>query len=80
LQAAAGKMETLNTEKVIILHGFSNEEAVKILRSVKAASENPSELIFASTTPTSLEWKVSELIAELTEEHVYFKNQEKNKA
>ncbi|ODN29934.1 DUF3783 domain-containing protein [Fervidobacterium thailandense] len=59
-------------ERIVILHNFENFEIIKLMKILK---ENFPErdLIFASTTPTSLEWKVSDLIEELRKEHEEFK-------
>lgn len=58
--------------KVILMHGFTNEEVTKILDAYKKISQMPSS-IFAATTETSLNWKVKDLIAELEKEHEEFK-------
>ncbi|RKX82388.1 MAG: DUF3783 domain-containing protein [Spirochaetes bacterium] len=62
----------------MIFHGLSDEEAAFYMKLIKQSSKQPKSFIFAMTTPTSLEWKVKDLIAELKEEHDYFK--ENNKA
>ncbi|MCD6123434.1 MAG: DUF3783 domain-containing protein [Spirochaetales bacterium] len=64
--------------KIMIFHGLSDEEAAFYMKLIKQSSKQPKSFIFAMTTPTSLEWKVKDLIAELKEEHDYFK--ENNKA
>jgi hypothetical protein len=64
-------------EQVVLLHGFSSEQALAIMRAAKAAASDsgadPSEIAFAMTTPTNVEWKVSQLLAEVAEEHEYMK-------
>lgn len=57
--------------KAVILHGFSNEEALAVMRAVKAlgAGIAPGSTAFATTTPTSIDWKVGYLIEHLAEEH-----------
>ncbi len=60
--------------KVIIFHGLTNEEAARYMRLIKQNSPDPGELIFAVTTEQSVDWKVKDLIAELKEEHDYFRN------
>ncbi len=55
--------------KAVVLHGFSNEEALGVLRAVRAlglAGEPPA---FATTTVSNLDWKLSELLEHLAEEH-----------
>ena len=55
--------------KAIILHGFSNEEALAVMRAVKSLGLGAGSTAFATTTPTSIEWKVGYLIEHLSEEH-----------
>lgn len=64
-------MEEKKDKHVIFLHGFSKDQAVAIMRSVKAAVENPREVAFSMSTPTNVEWKVKDLISEVAEEHEY---------
>ena len=59
--------------KLVLIHGFSNEEAVKMMRAVKAASSDPGEIAFAITTPTNLEWKIKDLVDQVRMEHEYLK-------
>lgn len=62
---------------VVFLHGFSREQLFTIMRAVKTAAEgtgiDPSAIAFSSSTPTNLQWKVQDLIAEVREEHEYMK-------
>ncbi|SHN58678.1 DUF3783 domain-containing protein [Fervidobacterium gondwanense] len=60
------------SEKIIIMHGFEKPEILQLMRVVKENFQGE-ELIFASTTPTSLTWKVQDLIEELKSEHEEFK-------
>ncbi len=60
-------------ERVVIFHGFTREELDRVLRALKSALGRDVDLIPAVTTPTSLEWKVKDLIEELRKEHAYFK-------
>ncbi len=55
--------------KAVILHGYTNEEAVAVMRAVKALGFGAASTAFATTTPTSIEWKVEDLIEHLAEEH-----------
>lgn len=63
---------------VVFLHGFSREQLFAIMRAVKSAAEgagiDPSSIAFSSSTPTNLQWKVQDLIAEVREEHEYMKH------
>ncbi|HRY54376.1 MAG TPA: DUF3783 domain-containing protein [Spirochaetia bacterium] len=56
-------------QKVILLHGFSAEEAVAAMRAIKAALPAAREAAFATTTATNVEWKVGELLEHVSEEH-----------
>jgi hypothetical protein len=55
--------------KAVILHGYSNEEAVAVMRAVKALGLGVASTAFATTTPTSIGWKVEDLLEHLAEEH-----------
>jgi len=66
-------IETTGKEKVIIFHGFSKEELPAIMKAIKDTAGKGADIIMAVSTPTSLEWKLNDLIAELTREHEYFK-------
>jgi len=61
------------SQKTVILHGFSQEEALAVMRLVKGASSDPAGLIFAMTTEQSLERPLKQTLADLAEEHGYFK-------
>lgn len=56
-------------EKVVLLHGFSMEEAVIAMRAIKSALPAAKDAAFATTTPTNVGWKVSDLIEHVSEEH-----------
>jgi hypothetical protein len=60
---------------VILMHGLSQEEAVAVMRAVKAALGDPAKAAFAMTTETSLDWKVRDLIEHLAEEHAFHQGQ-----
>ncbi len=59
--------------KLILLHGFSNPEAVAMMRAIKAASSDPGEIAFAVSTPTNLDWKIKDLVDQVRFEHEYLK-------
>jgi hypothetical protein len=54
--------------RAVIMHGFGGEEALAIMRAVKALGFGASTTAYATTTPTSLEWKVRDLLEHLAEE------------
>ena len=58
-------------ERFILIHGFSREETMKILKVIKSEAEAPQGIAFSVTTPTNLEWTVKELIKDVREEHEY---------
>ena len=59
--------------KTVILHGFSSQEALAVMRAVKAASADPGAIAFAMSTPNSVEMKLGDVLADLAEEHRYFR-------
>jgi hypothetical protein len=59
--------------KVVILNGFSNDEILAIMKAVRGTFDPPADLIFAKTTPNSLEMKLKELIVDMSEDHEYLK-------
>ena len=60
--------------KVIIMNGFSQEELVSIMRAVRRLFDNPRDLIFAKTTPKSVNMVLKDLIVDMSEDHEYLKN------
>ncbi len=69
--------KTSQNRKIILLHNFEKSEILKLMKAVKETFP-AEEIIFASTTPTSLEWKVKDLIDELNKEHEEFKKMRNN--
>jgi ribosomal silencing factor RsfS len=59
------------TEKVVVMHGFSQEEALIAMRAVKAALQAQNEVAFAMSTETNLAWKLSDLVEHVLEEHEF---------
>lgn len=60
--------------KVIVMNGFSQQEILQIMRTVKALFDEPRDLIFATTTKTNLDFKLRDLIQDLSEDHEYLRN------
>lgn len=56
-------------ERCVVFHGFNLEEVKKLLALIKANASNSENVAFAMTTPTNLNWPVSELIDDLREHH-----------
>ncbi|HOX48124.1 MAG TPA: DUF3783 domain-containing protein [Spirochaetales bacterium] len=67
-------------EKIVILHGFTGDEAVALMRAVKAALPAAKEAAFATSTPTNLDWKLKDLVEHVAEEHRQFREQNARKA
>ena len=66
-------------EKVIYFHGFERDDVFKIIKAIKGSVSNPGEIAFSTSTPTNLEWKIKDMVAEVREDHAFFKEQEKKK-
>jgi hypothetical protein len=65
-------------QRFVLLNGFSKEELSSLIKACRAALPDK-EFIFAVTTETNLEWKVSDLIDEVLKEHEFMKQQRENK-
>lgn len=57
--------------KFVIMHDVNNETLKEVIRSVK--SLDLGRVIFATTTETSLTWRLEDLLNELMAEDEYFK-------
>jgi hypothetical protein len=57
--------------RVLVLHGFDDQTAIRIMRAVKQICEEPSGIAFSMTTPTNIDWKVGDLLREVLSEHAY---------
>ena len=66
-------------QRVILFHGFTREELMLLINLLNSYPQVPRDIIMATTTETSLQWKVRDLIKELTKEHEYFKKQQEPK-
>lgn len=62
--------------RVILLHGFGDEELSEILRAVKKTVADPDDVAFATTTETNLRWNVGDLMDHVREEHETWKKRE----
>jgi hypothetical protein len=61
-------------ERLVMIHGFSREDTMKVMKAVKAAiEEDPRGIAFTMTTPTNMEWKIKDLITEVRTEHEYLR-------
>jgi hypothetical protein len=59
----------MEEQKVIVLHGFTPEEAVAAMRALKAALPSAADAAFATSTETNLNWKLKDLVEHVAEEH-----------
>ena len=59
--------------KVIFMHGFTSDEMGRILRGVKSVVDDPGMVAFCMSTKNNLDWKIRDLISDVTEEHEYMK-------
>jgi hypothetical protein len=64
----------MSDQKVIVMHGFTPEEALAAMRALKAALPSGGDAAFATTTETNIGWKVGELIEHVAEEHRRYKS------
>lgn len=62
---------------VVLMHGFSSDQAIAIMRAARKAAQeagaDPASIAFATTTATNLEWKVKDFVQEVSQEHEYMK-------
>jgi Domain of unknown function (DUF3783) len=68
------------SDKLIMFHGFNQEEALGLLKMIKANLAEPREVAFCMTTENNLDWKIRDLIADVTEEHAYMMKMEDDRA
>lgn len=61
-----------HTQKFVLMHELTNQDIKNVLSVFKQLGMK--DVIFATTTPTSLNWTLQRLLDELIEEHEYFKN------
>lgn len=64
----------MDTQKIVVLHGFTQDEAVTVMRAVKAALPSATDAAFAMSTPTNMEWKLADLFEHVGEEHRQMKD------
>lgn len=63
--------ENWHHRKFVLMHDLENEEIKKVLSEFKRMGLK--DAIFATTTKTSLKWKLGDLLEELIKEDEYFK-------
>ena len=60
-------------ERMVLIHGFSRNETIAIMRAAKSVSADPQGIAFTTSTPSNLDWKLRDLIVEVREEHEYMR-------
>lgn len=55
--------------RAIVMHGFTSEEALAIMKAIKALGPAMQQAAFAMTTETNMHWPLGRLLSELAEEH-----------
>ena len=60
-------------QKFVLMHELTNDDIKNVLSVFKKLGMR--DVIFATTTPTSLSWTLENLLKELLEEHEYFRKQ-----
>ena len=70
LNSSSDTSSNWSNSKIVIIH-----DGERYIREVmnRVKSLKPGRVIFATTTPVSLEWKLKDLIKELEEEDKYFR-------
>jgi hypothetical protein len=63
----------MEQQKIVILHGFDQEEVLAVLRAVKAALPSARDAAFATSTPINMEWTLGDLLEHVSEEHRRFR-------
>lgn len=68
--------QAMEEQKIVVLHGFTPEEALAAMRALKALP-SAGDAAFATTTETNLGWKLKDLIEHVGEEHRQYKEMAK---
>lgn len=66
-----------HVKKFLLMHDVNNEDVKEIMGRVKALE--PGRVIFATTTPASLTWKLEDLIKEWIEEDEHFRQRQSSR-
>ena len=85
-QAAVDLKHPFNKNRVVILNGFTDQEIIAIMRTVKGMCQAgpdgsaaqigapATDLVFAKSTPTSLQTRLGDLIIDMSGDHEYLRN------
>ncbi len=66
-----GDYRRIQCTRTVIMHSIPNEKIREVMREIRNLVKE--HIIFATTTPTSLNWTLGNLISELEEEDAYFR-------
>ncbi len=61
----------IKAPRIVIMHNVPNERISVLMKGIRSTVNE--RVIFATTTPTSLDWNLDNLIAELEEEDAFFR-------
>ncbi|NOY23003.1 MAG: DUF3783 domain-containing protein [Acidobacteria bacterium] len=67
------EFEKLKEQPVILFHGFSGEQLNALIDTLKHSPAFAGNIIMATTTPTSVQWRIKDLLLELSEERAALK-------
>jgi hypothetical protein len=67
----------MDEQKIVVLHGFTPEEAMAAMRAIKTALPGATDAAFAMSTETNLEWKLKDLFEHVAKEHQQYKTMRK---
>ncbi len=68
------EFEKLKEQPVILFHGFSGEQLNALIDTLKHAPAFAPNIIMATTTPTSVQWRIKDLLLELSKERAALKD------
>jgi hypothetical protein len=69
----------MDEQKIVILHGFSPEEALVAMRAIKGALPSAADAAFATSTETNMSWKLKDLFDHVSKEHRLYRETAKIK-
>lgn len=69
----------MEEQKIVVLHGFTPEEALAAMRAVKSTIPSAADAAFATSTETNLGWKLKDLFEHVAKEHQQYKEMAKAK-
>ncbi len=64
-------MVDFTNDRTIMIHGFTDEEVISIIKAVKKVSSDPEKIAFSMTTEKNINWTVNQLLSEVQAEHEY---------